>query len=49
MLGAKEREDKTLEIVGLADPDTMLDNFWNAALSKDKLSTRFLSDENARI
>ena len=27
----------------------MLDDFWNAALSKDKLSARFLGDEDARV
>lgn len=49
LLGAKEREDKTLEVVGLADADKMLDDFWNAAMSKDKLSARFLRDDDARI
>jgi len=49
VLGAKERKDGTLEIVGLGDADKMLDDFWNAALSKDKLSARFLRDEDARI
>ena len=49
VLGAKERKDDALEIVGLADADKMLDDFWNAALSKDKLSARFLNDEDARI
>ena len=49
MLGVKERKDGTLEIVGLSDAHKMLDDFWNAALSKDKMSARFLNDEDARI
>ena len=49
VLGVKERKDGTLEIVGLSDAHKMLDDFWNAALSKDKMSARFLNDEDARI
>lgn len=49
ILGARERKDGSLEIVGLKDARKMLDDFWNAALSKDKLSARFLQDEDARI
>lgn len=49
ILGARERKDGSLEIVGLKDARKMLDDFWNAALSKDKLSARFLKDENAQI
>ena len=47
VLGVKERKDGTLEIVGLSDAHKMLDDFWNAALSKDKMSARFLNDEDA--
>lgn len=49
LLGVKERDDGSLEAVGLDDASKMLDDFWNAALSKDKLSARFMSDDNARI
>ncbi len=49
LLGVKERGNGTLEAVGLDDAHRMLDDFWNAALSKDKLSARFMSDEDARI
>ena len=49
ILGAKERKDKTLEIIGLADAHKMLDDFWNAAMSKNKLSAKFLQDENVYI
>lgn len=49
VLGAKERKDGTLEIIGLPDAHKMLDDFWNAALSKDKLSARFLREDDVRI
>lgn len=49
VLGAKERKDGTLEIAGLADADKMLDDFWNAAHSPDKLSCCVMSDRDARI
>ncbi len=49
MLGAKERNDGTLEVVGLGDADRMLDDFWNAAHSTDKLSYYAMSDRDASI
>lgn len=49
LLGVKECDNGSLEAIGLDDAHKMLDDFWNAALSKDKLSARFMSDENARI
>lgn len=49
VLGAKERRDGTLELVGLDDADKMLDDFWNAAHSPDKLSCCVMSDRDANI
>lgn len=49
LLGVKEHADNSLEIVGLENAHKMLDDFWNTALSKDKLSARFLDDKNAYI
>ncbi len=49
MLGAKERKDGSLEVVGLGDADKMLDDFWNAAHSTDKLSSCVMSDRDANI
>ncbi len=40
VLGVKESNDGSFELVGLKDARKMLDDFWNAALSKDKLSAR---------
>lgn len=49
VLGAKEHKDGTLEVVGLGDADKMLDDFWNAAHSIDKLSYCVMSDRDANI
>ncbi|MEC4174885.1 RNA-binding domain-containing protein [Adlercreutzia sp. R7] len=49
VLGAREHKDGSLEIIGLSNAHRMLDDFWNAALSKDKLSARFLHDDDVRI
>lgn len=49
LLGVNERENHTFEVAGLSDADKMLDDFWSAANSKNKLSARFLTDENAWI
>ncbi|BCA87613.1 transcriptional regulator [Adlercreutzia hattorii] len=49
VLGAKERKDGTLEVEGLGDADKMLDDFWNAAHSADKLSYCVMSDRDVSI
>ena len=49
LLGVRERADRSLEVVGLPNASKMLDDFWNAALSKDKVSARFMADDDARI
>lgn len=49
VLGAKERKDGTLEVAGLDDADRMLDDFWNAAHSADKLSYCVMSDRDVSI
>ena len=41
--------DKHLEVVNLENANKMLDDFWSAANSKDKLSARFLTDRNAHV
>lgn len=49
VLGVRDRKGHPLEVTGLPDAHKMLDDFWNAALSKDKLSARFLQDGDVRI
>ena len=44
VLGAKERREGTLEVSGLSNADKMLDDFWNAAHSSDKLYPCVLTD-----
>ncbi|WP_165057062.1 RNA-binding domain-containing protein [Adlercreutzia sp. ZJ176] len=46
VLGAEEPEDDTFNIVGIKKPDKVIDDFWNAALSDDKVSARFMQDSN---
>ncbi len=41
--------EKKLEAVGIPRASKVLDDFWSAANSKDKLSARFLTDKCARI
>ncbi len=49
VLGVAERRDGSLEALGIPRADKVLDDFWNAALSDDKLSARILRDEDAHI
>ena len=37
VLGAEELKDGTFNVVGIKKADKVLDDFWNAALSKDKV------------
>lgn len=41
--------EKKFEAVGIPKASKVLDDFWSAANSKDKLSARFLTDKCARI
>lgn len=49
VLGLRELKDGSLEVVGLAHADKMLDDFWNAAHSPDKLSCCVMSDNDVNI
>lgn len=49
VLGVEELADGSLSTVGIKRADKVLDDFWNAALSKDKLSARILSDGDVTI
>ncbi|WP_165249529.1 ATP-binding protein [Adlercreutzia sp. ZJ141] len=46
VLGAEEKEDGTFDVVGIKKPDKVIDDFWNAALSEDKVSARFMQDSH---
>ena len=49
LLGVAERRDGSLYPLGIPRADKVLDDFWNAALSDDKLSARILSNRDALI
>jgi len=49
VLGAVELEDGTFDVVGITKADKVLDDFWNAALSEDKVSARFMKDGDAAV
>ena len=50
VLGVSERRDDGSFIVhGIPKAEKVLDDFWNAALSEDKLSARFMKDADATV
>ena len=48
-LGVKERSDKTLEIVGVDNPNNLVRDFWNTINDRTKVSLNILSDRNVSI
>ena len=46
VLGAEELDDGVFNIVGIKKADKVIDDFWNAALSEDKVSARFMQDSH---
>lgn len=50
VLGVTERKDDGGFVVhGIPKAGKVLDDFWNAALSEDKVSTRFMKDSDATV
>ena len=50
VLGVSERRDDGSFVVhGIPKAEKVLDDFWNAALSEDKLSARFMKDADATV
>ena len=49
VLGVSERKDGSLDVHGLPNAAKILDDFWNAALSEDKVSARFMKDTDASV
>ena len=49
VLGAEEPEPGVFNVIGIEKADKVLDDFWNAALSEDKVSVRFLKDSDATV
>ena len=46
LLGVEEGADKTLEIIGLSNPDKLIYDFWNTINNAQKVSLNILSDKN---
>ena len=49
VLGVSERKDGSFVVHGIPKVGKVLDDFWNAALSEDKLSVRFMKDADTTV
>lgn len=48
LLGVEENEDKTLNAVGLENPEKLVSDFWNT-VNSSKVSVNILKDKNVQI
>jgi predicted HTH transcriptional regulator len=49
LLGVEENEDKTLNIVGLKNPEKLIADFWNTINDSNKVNINILKDKNVQI
>jgi len=49
LLGVVEKDDKSLEIVGLSDADKIVDDFWDTINNQNKVNTNILSSKNVEV
>jgi predicted HTH transcriptional regulator len=49
LLGVDESPDKTLDIIGLSNPEKLVSDFWNTINNSQKVSVNILKDKNAQI
>ena len=49
LLGAEEKADKTLSIIGLENPEKLVLDFWNTVNNQQKVSTNLLNDKKVLI
>ena len=49
LLGVEEKKDKSLHIVGLQNPEKMLEEFWGIINNKQKVSSNILFDKHVQI
>ena len=49
LLGVEEKQDKTLNIVGLTNPETLIADFWNTINNPQKVNINILKDKNVKI
>ena len=49
LLGVKEREDNSLNMVGLKDAEKMKRDFWNMVNNRQKVSVNLMTERRVRI
>ena len=49
LLGVVEKEDKSLEIVGLSNADKIVDDFWDTINNQNKVSINILLSKNVEV
>jgi len=49
LLGVEENSDKSLNIIGVKNPDKLVTDFWNTINNPQKVSVNFITDSHVRI
>jgi len=49
LLGIEELADKSLSVIGLSNPEKLVNDFWNTLHNQEKISTSILLDKHVRI
>ncbi len=49
LLGVKERDDHSLEVMGVSDPHKMVTDVWNMLNNRQKVSVNLLTERRVRI
>ena len=49
LLGVKERDDHSLQVVGLKDAEKMKKDFWNMVNNRQKISVNLMTEHRVRI
>lgn len=49
LLGVREREDRSLEPLGIADPDRVVQDLWNTLDNREKVSANVLRRDDVRV
>ena len=49
LLGVIELDDKSLEIIGVSNPDKVVNDFWDTINNQNKVNTNILSSKNVEV
>ena len=49
LLGIEENQDKTLNVVGLPNPEKIVADFWNSINNRNKVNINILTNDNVQI